>query len=87
MQLKPPAGVNRVVENGCLDGMGLMGNRRGDGGLGGGGGVLQDKLHFATLNSPYTHMQKLIDTYCSALAKLTTGLQLPPKERRKEKFT
>lgn len=36
MQLKPPAGVNRVVENGCLDGMGLMGNRRGDGGLGGG---------------------------------------------------
>lgn len=35
MQLKPPAGVNRVVENGCLDGMGLMGNRRGDGGLGG----------------------------------------------------
>lgn len=37
MQLKPPAGVNRVVENGCLDGMGLMGNRRGDGGLGGGG--------------------------------------------------
>lgn len=79
MQLKPPAGVNRVVENG------FMGNRRGDGGLG--GGVLQDKLHFATLNSPYTHMQKLIDTYCSALAKLTTGLQLPPKERRKEKFT
>lgn len=86
MQLKPPAGVNRVVENGCLDGMGLMGNRRGDGGLGG-GGVLQDKLHFATLNSPYTHMQKLIDTHCSALAKLTTGLQLPPKKRRKEKFT
>lgn len=37
MQLKPPAGVNRVVENGCLDGMGLMGNRRGDGGLGGRG--------------------------------------------------
>lgn len=32
MQLKPPAGVNRVVEDGCLDGMGFMGNRRGDGG-------------------------------------------------------
>lgn len=38
MQLKPPAGVNRVVEDGCLDGMGLMGNRRGDGGLERGGG-------------------------------------------------
>lgn len=34
MQLKPPAGVNRVVENGCLDGMGLMGDRRGDWGGG-----------------------------------------------------
>lgn len=86
MQLKPPAGVNRVVENGCLDGMGLMGDRRGDWG----GGVLQDKLHFATLNSPYTHMQKL-ETHRHVLFRPRQidhrASAATEKKRRKEKFT